>query len=157
MIIHCDSVRYIWEVMENKEYGFLFDDLIVLDAGCNIGTFSLWIYPHTSIIHAVDMEQKYLDLFNETIKANSLTKIKLYKDRVTDMASFMFGHGINMVDILKMDIEGDEIEVFNQSNFPKDRIRTIIGEYHNRPVKDKLQNLGYRYFDYPNQHFMART
>jgi len=52
--------------------------------------------------------------------------------------------------------EGDEVEVFNQANFPKDRIRTIIGEYHVIPVKDRLQNLGYRYFEYPNQHFMAR-
>ena len=36
MIIHTDSFRYLWEVLENHEYNMLFDDLVVFDAGCNV-------------------------------------------------------------------------------------------------------------------------
>lgn len=155
MIIHTDSVRYIWEVLENNEYSFLFDKLIVLDAGCNIGSFSLWIYPHTNRIYAVDCEQGYVDHFNRTIKDNNLQSITTYVERLQDLGVFMSGQGIDFVDLLKLDVEGDEIAIL-QNNFPKDRVRMIVGEYHNQPVEKLLTDLGYRYFEFPNKHFVAR-
>jgi len=155
MIIHCDTTRFIWEVLENSEYSPVFDNLIVIDLGCNIGAFSLWIYPKASMIHAIDMDKASLDHFRQTIKDNELGNIVLYEERTLDLGNFMSGHGIPVADILKIDIEGEEIEVFN-NNFPKDRVRTIVGEYHTRPVKDVLEALGYRYTEYPNQHFVGR-
>lgn len=157
MIIHTDSVRYIWEVFEQGEYSFFLDKLRVLDLGCNVGAFSLWIYPKIEQIWAVDCDEKYLDNFKETIKANELKGITLYKDRVLDLEDFMKGHSINNVDLLKIDIEGDEYEVFSKP-FPK--IPLIIGEYHIRPDQVPVENLltqaGYRYFEMPNNHFIAR-
>ena len=155
MIIHTDSFRYLWEVLENHEYNMLFDDLVVFDAGCNVGAFSLWIYPHTKMIYAVDMDEKNLKFFEETIKANELKSIKLYQERLLDLAGFMSGHDIPVVDVLKLDIEGDEVELL-ENNFPKDKVRVIVGEYHARPVREILKHLGYRYKEYPNQHFVAR-
>ena len=155
MIIHCNSVRYIWEVLENNEYNMVFNDLVVIDAGCNIGTFSLWIYPRAKTIHAVDYVDEHLDNLRKTIKSNNLSKIIVYKERLLTLNDFMSGHSIPVVDILKLDIEGDEIEVLS-NNFPIDRVRTIVGEYHEKPVKEILERLGYRYFEYPNQHFAAR-
>lgn len=157
MIIHLDSTRYIFEVLEQGEYSFLFDKLRVLDLGCNIGAFSLWIYPRSERIWAVDCEQKYLDYFKETIKANGLTGIELYKERVLDLREFMQGHGIKNIDILKIDIEGDEYEIFNREDFPYKDIPTIIGEYHREETPESaLVRFGYRYYELPNKHFIAR-
>lgn len=155
LVIHTDSFRYLWEVMENEEYSFLFNKLRVVDLGCNIGAFSLWIYPHADRIWAIDSEQKYLDKFNETIRENELTGITLLKERVLDLREFMQGHSITNIDLLKIDIEGDEYEIFSKNDFPK--IPTIIGEYHREEtLESSLVRLGYRYFEIPNKHFLAR-
>lgn len=155
IVIHTDSFRYLWEVLENEEYAFLFKNLVVMDLGCNVGAFSLWVYPRASFIHAVDKDRKSLDLFRQTIKDNKLDNIRLYEERTLNLGDFMSGHGIPVVDLLKIDIEGDEFEVF-ENNFPYDKVRTIVGEYHDKPVKGLLEGLGYRYYEYPNQHFVAR-
>lgn len=155
MIIHCNSTRYIWEVLENKEYSFLFNDLVVVDLGCNIGAFSLSIYPYAKEIHAIDMEREHIDQFNRTIKDNELKSVKTYVERVKDLNSFLSGHAIPFVDLLKIDIEGDEHEVF-ANYFPTHRVRAMVGEYHNGSVKGVLEDLGYRYFEHPNNHFVAR-
>lgn len=156
MIFHGDSFRYFWEVYENNEYSFVFDDLRVLDLGCNVGTFSMWIYPRAERIWAVDREQYYIDQFNKTIKDNELQGITTITDRVHDLAHFMSGHAIDKVDLMKIDIEGDEYEVFDQPNFPAERITTIIGEYHSGDLEKPLTRLGYRYKDLPRKHFLAR-
>ena len=153
MIVHTDSFRYWWEVAERGEYSFLFDKLRVLDLGCNVGAFSLWIYPHTTQIWAVDMENKYLDIFRQTIKDNQMTGITLLQDRVQDLQNFMSGHAITNLDVLKIDIEGDEYEVFSK-DIPK--IPTIVGEYHGESIEPMLVRQGYRYFELPNKHFIAR-
>src|SRR3972149_147688 len=138
MLIHCDTTRYIWEVLEGAEYSPIFDKLVVMDLGCNIGAFSLWIYPKAKSIHAIDMDNNNLDLFRKTISDNRLENITLYQEKVADLSAFMSGHGIPVVDILKIDIEGDELTVFN-NNFPKDKVRTIVGEYHDKPVQSTLE------------------
>lgn len=153
MIIHTDSFRYLWEVLERGEYSILFQKLRVLDLGCNVGAFSLWIYPMCEKLWAVDSEQKYLDEFNKTIKANEYD-IQIYKDRVLDLRDFMQGHAIRNVDILKIDVEGDEYEIFEKDDFPK--VKTIVGEYHRESPERLLTRHGYRYQEFPNKHFVAR-
>lgn len=78
MIINCDTTRFVWEVLEHGEYSFMFDDLVVMDLGCNVGAFSVWIYKRASIIHAVDIAIRNIDLLNKTIKDNGLGNIKTY-------------------------------------------------------------------------------
>lgn len=157
MIIHCDTTRFIYEVLENQEYKFLFDGLNVLDLGCNIGTFSLWIYPHANRIWAVDDKQENIDLFNKTIKDNEMKSVNTYTERVLNLQEFMQGHSIRDVDVLKIDVEGDEYEILNNP-FPE--IPTIIGEHHNGSLGDILTKKGYRYQDLQNgnnyNHFIAR-
>lgn len=162
MLIHLDSTRYIWEVLENQEYSFLFKDLTVLDIGCNIGAFTLWIYPFVSKIWAVDMEQSHIDNLNKTIKDNELQNIRTAVERVgvngSTLASFMSGNSIKSVDVLKLDVEGDELAIVNSPDFPTNRIHTIIGEHHySNPTEfhERLEKLGYRYTEYPNNHFKA--
>lgn len=163
MIIHCDSVRYIGEVLEGQEYSFLFKDLTVLDIGCNIGAFTLWIYPFVSRIWAVDMEQSHIDNLSKTKRDNGLDNLTIIRERVGidgTLAQLMSGHAINNIDVLKLDVEGDELAIVNSPDFPTDRIATIIGEHHYNgfqlnEFQDRLQKLGYRYTEYPNNHFKA--
>lgn len=78
MNIYCDTTRYLYEVFEKGEYSYLFDNLTILDVGCNIGAFSFWIYPRAEIIHAIDLSYDNIANLNQTIKANNLDRIKTY-------------------------------------------------------------------------------
>lgn len=84
MIIHCDSVRFINEVLENKEYGYLFTDLVVIDVGCNVGAFSLYMLPHARQIHAVDLSIENINMLNKTIADNEIKNIKTYNVAISD-------------------------------------------------------------------------
>lgn len=69
----------------------------------------------------------------------------------------MQGHGINNIDVLKIDVEGDEYEIFAKDDFPVLDIPTIIGEYHKEKTPESLLvRLGYRYLEFPNKHYIAR-
>lgn len=83
MIINVDSDRFIREVIEGNEYSFLFKDLVVIDVGCNIGSFSFWIYQSARVIYAIDMVKKNIDSLNQTISKNNLEKIKTYCVAIT--------------------------------------------------------------------------
>ena len=82
MIIHCNSFRYLWEVLEKEEYSFVFKHLVVLDIGACIGSFSLWIAPYAKQIYAIEAEQKHIDNFNKTINSNKITNIKTYVENM---------------------------------------------------------------------------
>lgn len=83
MIINIDSDRFVKEVIEGNEYSFLFKDLVVVDLGCNVGTFSFWIYKLAREIHAIDMVPENINSLNETIQKNKLDKIKTYCIAIT--------------------------------------------------------------------------
>lgn len=164
MIVHTNSFKYLWEVLELEEYSFLFKDLDVMDLGCGIGSFSLWIYPFSSKIYAIDMDEQCVNLFRKTVKDTKLDKIEIFKERMggkNTIKTFMDGHSIKHIDVLKMDIEGDELEVLESADFPADRINTIIGEQHYSDSRlesfiTRLSSLGYRYTNIPGGHFVAR-
>lgn len=164
MIVHTNSFRYLWEVLENEEYSFLFKDFVVLDLGCNVGAFSLWMLPFAKEIYAIDKDQEPINLFNETIRANEYKNIKTYVcklDAVNTLADFMSGHAIPSIDIMKIDIEGDELDVFEHENFPAQKINSIIGEHHYDGSRlerliQRINELGYLYRELPNGHFIAR-
>jgi len=78
MIIDVDSDRFVKEVIEGNEYSFLFKDLVVVDLGCNVGTFSLWIHKLAREIYAIDMVPENINSLNETIRKNKLDRIKTY-------------------------------------------------------------------------------
>ncbi len=195
IIIKVDSDRFVREVIEGNEYSFLFKDLVVVDLGCNVGTFSFWIYKLAREIHAIDMVPDNIKSLNESIARNKMDKIRTYCMAVTGnnlprryrkdpelgggtsqieeggqyltdcvtLGQFMSANKIDYIDILKIDIEGLEREVLSASDFPKDKIGTIIGELHKSrydgrriEVKDVLENWGYRYSEPKRNLFLAR-
>jgi FkbM family methyltransferase len=187
MIINCDSTRFIYEVMEGEEYSYLFDHLTVLDAGCNIGAFSLWIYPRADVIVAVDLVDQNIKHLKKTVEDNKYYKIhpvccaiagktgprearefdlpgdgsgkmiesgNIVVDAYTTL-DFMKKNKIHHVDVMKLDVEGAEYEIFEDPTFPVDRINTIVGEYHLVSPGTQLSNLGYTYQEW-GSHFLAR-
>jgi len=133
----------------------MFKRLKVIDLGCNVGAFSLWIYPQADKIWAIDSEKEHLDNFNETIKDNKLDKIQTFQERLLDLSEFMRGHNVGRVDVLKIDIEGDEMELF-KNDFPSHLVSSIVGEYHKESPELLLKRLGYEYIELPDKHFIAR-
>lgn len=183
--IYADDERFIREILIENEYKYLYDYDTVVDLGANIGTFSLWIYPHAKRIYAVEPNPKAMKLLEQTIKDNKLYKIIPVEVAVTgsdgnrqlkntdDLAygsgeindtegivvrclaidTFMVEHNITYIDLLKVDIEGCEVDLFSSAGFRNaaHRIGTIVGEYHDggmgKSIEGSLNGAGYRFED----------
>lgn len=193
MNVYCDTDRYVKEIIADQEYDFLFKNLVIMDVGCNTGTFSLWLYGMAKQIYAIDIAEENINNLKQTIEDNKLTKISPYllgiagengqrhvlkqggaglggwqlSNDAGDMpvltiSKFMEQENIKHIDILKIDVEGSELEVVEAKDFPADKISLILGEIHFdlQDVRDRfkarLEELGYRYTMYLNNKFIAR-
>ena len=164
IVIHTDSFRYLWEVLENEEYDFLFRKLVVMDLGCNVGAFTLWIYPRAGMVYSIDADENAINLLKQTARDSGMSEVRPFHakiDATNSLAGFMSGHSINFIDVLKIDIEGDELDVVEAEDFPASKINTIIGEHHYtgelaERFAARLGELHYNYMELPNNHFVAR-
>jgi FkbM family methyltransferase len=194
VVIWYETDRFIREVLEQGEYVPLFkktgldSNLVVMDLGCNIGTFSIYIYDHASMIYAIDLGTYCIELFDKTIEANKFTKIKTFCQAISgeskrvkltgsitetngsqsilngamdemdsvSLATFIKSNNIDHIDLLKIDVEGAESEIFNAPDFKdiKDRIYIIIGELHAGNTVDLTRD-GFSYSTEPGGHFIA--
>ena len=151
MTIFYEIDRFINEIIIGKEYEslipFPLKDAVILDLGCNIGTFSLSVYDRASKIYAVDLIPNRIELFNKTIEANNLTKITTFCQAIassnrivkvdnldsTDGGPSIYGNNkeiraitlselfkqqnIDHIDLMKVDIECAEQEIFGSEDF----------------------------------------
>lgn len=192
--IYFESDRYINDVLINKEYDFLFKDLVVIDIGANIGTFSFYIYNKAEKIYAIEPAIENLVSLRETVKKNRLDKIKIFElaicgsekglflrkkggpqsgaDRLTrdgtvsvkckTLTEFMDDEEIDYVDLVKIDVEGLEHDIFLSDDFKKGsrKINTIIGEMHPgynlNAFRENLDSLNFKLKIYRPNHFVAR-
>jgi len=72
---------------------------------------------------------------------------------------FVDEEGLDYIDVLKIDVEGAEQEIFESVSFASiaPMIHIIIGEYHNYDPIPILQTLGFRvYVDHHHSKFTAR-
>jgi len=193
--IYAESDRFIEEILINEEYKFLFNYDTVVDLGCNIGTFSLWIYPHAKKIYSVEPNPKAMKLLEQTVRDNDLDKITLCEYAITGIDgkrylknsddehkdygsgtvnakegilvkgvaidTFMVKHNIEYIDLLKVDVEGAEQEIFESDAFKSvaSKIGTIIGEYHTGDIFMRigraLSHCGFKFTDLQTR-FIAR-
>lgn len=160
MIINCDTDRFVHDVIEGNEYSMLFKDLVVVDVGCNIGTFSLWIAKCAMEIHAIDIAEENTTNLYKTIADNSIDNIYVYTAAITGfdgrvgvsrqgdpgmggfcvttgdlipsftLSTFMDVNDIPYIDVLKLDVEGAEKDIIQCESFPFTKISTIVGEWH---------------------------
>jgi len=192
-----NNARFIGEVLESGEYKFLLkkihaEDLVIVDIGCNIGTFSLFVQDIAKAIYAIDPVKNCITDFNKTIADNVLTNIHTYQLAIGEKtcrgmlniigpdesgASFLDPAGkrevtvmnlndfcemkaIDEIDILKIDVEGNEIQILHNTNFKKLDVKLILGEFHIGSIKkDELFQIiggkGYTPIEMPNNHFIA--
>jgi FkbM family methyltransferase len=170
--IFYETDRFVREVMIGKEYEYFLRDskvfhknnLTVVDLGCNIGSFSFYIYDKSKEIYAVDLSLGCIELLKMTIEHNGLTKIHPFHQAIagsnrvvnasslecTDGGNTIYGNGaeiqavtlhqffiknnIEYADIIKIDVEGAEREIFTSEDFQKvrDKVGVFIGENHSR-------------------------
>jgi len=193
LTIFHETDRFIQEVYLGGEYEKYLQlvgkdsgkDLIVLDIGCNIGTFSFSIYDRAKKIYAIDFSKACIDLLKQTIEVNKLDKIvpiqmalssengKRQVNSLTETSGgSMFGAGVEVptmtlytlfeeykidkVDVLKIDVEGAERDIFGAEDFVKlkGRIKSVIGE-HGGDVHDLLKKIGLEHTQVGN-HFYAQ-
>lgn len=193
--INYEDGRFIDEVLNKGEYQFLFHYPVVIDIGCNIGTFSLFMLNFSDRIYAIEPAKENIDCLAQTIKDNNLSEIiypfqlaisgtggvkdmlrlgeasgggwKLdvvgdYHVNTKTLLDFMNNNNIPYADLVKMDVEGSELEIVFSEGFPSDRVGTIIGEFHGDHTETReafigrLEDLGYRYKEVPGNHFIAR-
>lgn len=179
--IHYLEERFLQEVIEGGEYEEAFKDLVIIDAGCNIGAFSFSVINVAKKIYAIDPSIQNIELLNETIKENNIENIETFclglsskgghrpfatDDRpglggwkISDQGERLFtqsieefidANQIKVVDLLKIDIEGAEKEIFQSQAFRNvcSRIHKIVGEYHAYDPKEDLERLGFLYTTY---------
>lgn len=191
MIIHTEITRFYGDIIEGNEYSYLFRDLVVIDAGCNTGMFSLWLQDIARQIYAIDISQENIELLNKTIVDSKIHNIQTFcvgisnktgnalieqmgqashggwrlsenGDRKIDvytLSDFMANNKIERADVLKLDVEGEEKKIINSPDFPRESVKTIIGEFHGddkEPFTLALEGIGYNVLWHPNNHFIAR-
>lgn len=90
------------------------------------------------------------------INDNTGIEVKSYR-----LDTFIKQNNIEYVDLMKVDIEGGEVELFESEGFRNiaSKIGTIIGEYHDGERRAKiipaLESSSFRYIDV-GTHFIAR-
>jgi FkbM family methyltransferase len=170
--------RFFKEIFISEIYKAVFDKKkdVVIDIGALAGEFSFWI--NGGEVYAIEPEEdSYLELesnideFGFNVKPYKLAIAKENGTRILDtrngtrggstlggeigqtvqtktLATFMNDNNILNVDILKIDVEGAELEIFNAPDFKEvvDSIKCIIGE-HLQGVSDLLEGYGFKVTD----------
>lgn len=166
--------RFYNEVFVDEIYGAIKDrkKKVVVDVGALGGEFSIWVYPEADVIYAIEPENDAYNELEENIK--DFPKIKSFKvalggkngnsrlrirERgghqldasggqkvvVKTLATFMNENKIDHIDVLKIDIENAEQEVFMADDFKKvaKKLDTIIGE-HFSGLGQLLEDYGFK-------------
>ena len=146
---------------------------VVVDVGALAGEFSAYIYDQAQIIYALEPYPSYYKELTENIEEFNLNKIKPFnlalsnyngegfiqnegsrgasvlkeegeKVKVKTLAKFMKDQEIDHIDILKIDIEGGEVEVFGSEDISEviGKIDYIIGEHLDPTI---LRKLGFKH------------
>lgn len=202
--------RFINEMYLNEEYKYLVDTFkikrpsgykgvfmpwdVIVDLGCNVGSFSFWSMSLARKIYGVDIDIDAVNMAKKLADKNKIRKVSFEHVGISDRSSqawlegskgsvpmdgswhltyipnrnapyvyteslndFLKKRDIEKVDLLKVDVEGAEKVIFSALDFPRDKVKRIIGEYHGgfKPV-ESLERLGYRVTDFNvKRHFVA--
>jgi len=160
---HKAGARFVDEVFYDDIYGEVFPKLTIIDLGAFEGEFSFKCLPIAKKIYAVEPEPRPFEEMEKLVKEFELEdKISIFEIAIggengtrnmtftgyggnafsgnepgpvetKTLATFMKDNEIDHVDILKIDVESAEVEIFKAKDFiyAANRIDTIVGEAHN--------------------------
>jgi len=184
-----EGTRFIVNTFKNEEYGASRPQLTVIDLGAWQGDYSFYCLPFAKEIYAVEPDPVPYKVLEKTISKYELEQIirpfriaiggsngrrqmhfshfggSAFSDGEEDvecltLASFIKNNRVEHVDILKIDVENAEYEIFGASDF-KDvagQIDYIIGEVHGgqQPIADNLEKFGFKVKHLKGSLFEAR-
>lgn len=167
--------RFFGEVFSLEEYksvkGVKAD--VVIDIGALAGEFCAYVYDKANVIYAIEPYDPHYEELVNNIDQFGLDKIKPFNIAISDtnemgyldirtrgghslgnsgqpiermtLATFIINNKINHIDVLKIDVEGEENKIFASKDFltVQDRISFIIGE-HLEANKSFFTSLGFK-------------
>jgi FkbM family methyltransferase len=165
--------RFMDEVYHYEVYKQARPQLTVVDLGAYEGEFSFYCLPFAKDIYAVEPDPRPFSVLQKTVYDFGLgNTVKLFdcaiakedgKRNMTfsgaggnafgegegevdvySLNNFFVQNGIEQIDVLKIDVEKAEEEIFSADDFPGNKIKFIVGEYHGTESSlDKLKKHGF--------------
>ncbi len=115
---------------------------VVLDLGMNCGIFSSLMATRAEFIVGVDVNAGFLPVVEENLRSNGLQRFALEHGYIGGAGSFQQGdaptltitglmikHGLRHIDLVKMDIEGSEYQLFKDDAWLA-RVGAVTMELH---------------------------
>jgi len=174
---------FIFEIFEKREYELegliqVKPGDIVVDAGAHIGTFTLWAAsqnPWGKIV-AVEPNAQFFRYLAENVRVNNLKNVLLEHAAIAredagevfvksagvraptvSFASLFQKYQLDKIDLLKMDIEGAEYEVFEDTGWLAPVRRCVMEAHVNhgdpRFLVSQLEKAGFRVVTRPAMNF----
>jgi FkbM family methyltransferase len=147
---------------------------VVLDAGANIGIFSVWASLRAKMVVAVEPNDNNYRQLKANIELNHTNNVRCFRSALSDfnglgfvsdnntssflrpsgqptkvktLDHFMRENGISNFDLMKIDVEGEEARILGGAR-ALETTREIVVEVHGNEIKkrveDILSNAGYR-------------
>jgi len=164
------------------------DTETIIDVGALAGEFGFYVYDQARTIYAIEPVESYYQELTDNIKEFGFEKVKPFNialaqrnaqrritlggarggNHLTDddgqeveavtLATFIKEQGIEHVDVIKIDIEDGELEVFAAADFHQvaDRIDKIVGE-HLGNVHEILESYGFKATNHGINTVYAKT
>jgi len=167
------DIYTLGEILHDEVYGVLRGlppDPVVVDAGANIGLFSIWLwcrYPR-AVIHCFEPEPENFELLCRNVEhfnglchrvalGSRAGTASLYVSRFSAdhslipsraahhvttvpcvrLADYIEENHMERVDLLKLDVEGSELDVLKGLDQKLERVDRVIGECHEARVNQE--------------------
>lgn len=168
--------RFYVDTFKGQEYVASAPKLTVIDIGAWQGDYSYYCLPFADIIYAIEPDPVPYQILEDTVKQFGLQdKIKTFRLAINNrngevgmvfsheggsafskdgtlvecktLATFIKENEIEKVDIIKIDVENAEYDIFKSEDFAEvsNRIKYIIGEVHRglEELEKPLSKLGF--------------
>ena len=107
--------KEIYEKNEYNRFGVKVEEGdVVIDCGANVGIFTQYALDMgASKVIGYEPEDEILDYYEKNVSSEKVTKVKSFIGRDhTDIKSILSDNQLDKIDFLKLDIEGEEWELF---------------------------------------------
>ncbi len=126
----------------------------VIDIGASLGDFTTMVSQRAKKVYAIEIDARRLELLNKNIELNQCQNVVIIPHKLKSLNELFYEHKIRQCDFLKMDCEGCEYELFqNTSDEIIISVRQIAMEVHinNLSMKgnysilrDRFRRLGFK-------------
>jgi len=131
------SLMEIWTIKEvclDKQYEMfvkLKKDWIVIDVGASIGDFAIQAAQKAKQVFAYEPDHVAVQLLKHNLKLNQVNNVEIFLFPATSLNQIINTNKLNRCDFLKIDCEGCEYRLLNNSNSQSfKKIKRIMLEYH---------------------------